>query len=186
MAEAITCQPYNPQKFRGVLQQVRALSTRPAEVFQPEMIRLCAEAGVAVVFVPEIPRAGVSGVTMWLSKDKALIQLSLRYKNDASLWFTFFHEAGHVLLHGKKDVFIEGDDRTDDEREREADRFAQDLLIPRERVRELPRLKSKVAMKEFARSIGIAPGIVVGRLQHEGVLDPSFCNDLKRKLVWSE
>ncbi|MBL8419274.1 MAG: hypothetical protein JNK92_01440, partial [Dechloromonas sp.] len=56
----------------------------------------------------ELPKTEVSGATRWLSPDKALIQLSLRYKSDDQLWFSFFHEVGHLLLHGKKEVFIEG------------------------------------------------------------------------------
>ncbi len=75
----------------------------------------CAAVGVAVVLVPELPGTRVSGATRWLTPGKALIQLSLRYKSDDQLWFTFFHEAAHVLLHGKRDLFIEdlgADDET--------------------------------------------------------------------------
>ncbi len=185
LAARTQCQPYDPQRFRKVLCELRALTIEPPQVIQRALEQKCAEAGVAVVFVREIPRAGVSGATMWLSKDKAMIQLSLRYKNDASLWFTLFHECGHVLMHGKKDVYIE-DGQAEDAKELEAERFAQDFLIPRQHARELPHLKTKVAIRQFAESVGIAPGIVVGRLQHEGWLDPSFCNDLKQKLNWAD
>jgi Zn-dependent peptidase ImmA (M78 family) len=68
------------------------------------MQELCAGAGVAVVFVPALPKTGVSGATRWINSNKALIQLSLRYRTDDHLWFTFFHEAGHILLHGKKEL----------------------------------------------------------------------------------
>ena len=100
-ASEIACLPYNRTKFREALDKVRGLTVEPPEVFVPAMQKLCADAGVAVVFVPSIPKTGVSGATRWLNKDKAIIQLSLRYKTDDHLWFTFFHEAGHILLHGK-------------------------------------------------------------------------------------
>jgi HTH-type transcriptional regulator / antitoxin HigA len=86
------------------------------------MIDLCAAAGVAVAFIPELKGCRACGVTRWLTPEKALIQLSLRYKTDDHLWFTFFHEIGHVLLHGKKEVFLEGDG-IDNEKEKQAVAF---------------------------------------------------------------
>lgn len=91
------------------------------------MQSICAQAGVAVVFVDELPHLRTSGATRWLSSNKALIQLSLLYKTDDHLWFTFFHEAGHILLHGKKDVFLEEGTGTDD-KEADADSFAASTL----------------------------------------------------------
>jgi Zn-dependent peptidase ImmA (M78 family) len=115
-----------------------------------------------------------------------LIQLSLRYKTDDHLWFTFFHEAGHVLLHGRRDVFLEGDEREEDEKESEADAFAQEWLIPQAKYRVFRRLGafSCAAVSRFAFELGIAPGIVVGRLQHDGDLDRTQCNNLKKKVDW--
>ncbi|MBF0401228.1 MAG: ImmA/IrrE family metallo-endopeptidase [Magnetococcales bacterium] len=94
------------------------------------MVEWCAEVGVAVVFVRELPKTGISGATRWLTPDKALIQLSLLYKSDDHLWFTFFHEAGHTLLHGKKDLFLEDEREKDQKKEDEANQFAADLLVP--------------------------------------------------------
>ncbi len=184
-AHGIACAPFDRSRFRAVLDEARVLTREPPEVFQHKLIALCASAGVAVVFVPELPKTGVSGATRWLTPDKALIQLSLRYQSDDHLWFTFFHEAGHVLLHGKRAVFIEGDGAAD-EKEREANRFAADLLIPPAAWRSLlaagrPNLTQ---VQAFARTIGIAPGIVVGRLQKEGVFDYKIGNRLKRRLCW--
>ncbi len=185
-ARAIRCAPFDKARFKAVLEQARALTREPPEVFQPALVAACASAGVAVVFVPELPKTGVSGATRWLAADKALIQLSLRYKSDDQLWFTFFHEAGHVLLHGKRDVFIEGDAR-DDAKEQEANRFAADHLIPTVALRRLlmggrPTLAQ---IETFAQEIGIAPGIVVGRLQKERVLEHRIGNGLKRRLCWA-
>src|SRR5206468_385214 len=68
--------------------------------------------------------------------ERALIQLSLRYKRNDVLWFTFFHEAGHILLHGKKELFVESDARGTNQKEREADVFSADMLIPPQRFRD--------------------------------------------------
>ena len=183
--ETVVCEPYNARAFRQVLEGIRSLTTQPPSVWQEEVVKRCAAVGVAVVFVREIRGAGISGVAKWITKDKAFIQLSLKYKTDDQLWFSFFHGAAHISLHGKRDVFVE-DGHSDTEEEREADRFAADLLIPPDRARELPYLKSRSAVRSFANLLQIAPGIVVGRMQHDGLMPASYCNDLKGKLDWSD
>jgi HTH-type transcriptional regulator/antitoxin HigA len=185
LAESIECTPYDAKAFKEALRYIRTLIVEDAACWQPEMVRACAAAGVAVVFIKEIPGASVSGATWWLTKDKALILLSLKYKTDDQFWFTFFHEAAHILLHGKKEVFIDDGPREGGQ-EDEANRFAGEWLIPPAHDPELAYLKSKVAIRAFSQRLGLSPGIVVGRLQREGILQPSFCNDLKRKLKWSD
>jgi HTH-type transcriptional regulator/antitoxin HigA len=178
-AEKIACQPYDAKTFRASLKKIRSFADKDASEWYPAMVRLCAEAGVAVVFVPQIPSASLSGATRWVSKDKAVIMLSLKYKTDDHIWFTFFHEAAHVLLHGKKLVFIEDDETRDDDLEREADKFAREVLVPAAREKELPKLKGYVDIRSFSRSIGVSPGILVGRLQRDGFVSHKFGHDLK-------
>jgi HTH-type transcriptional regulator / antitoxin HigA len=189
-ASEITCTPYNANKFKETLQKIRNLTLEPPEIFQPQVVQLCAEAGVAVVFVPQLPKTRTSGATHWLNPDKALIQLSLRYKTDDHLWFTFFHEAGHILLHGKRDFFLEGTEIISieaQEKEQEANKFSADILIHpgdlKRFVASIPQI-SKENIIQFANEIGVAPGIVVGRLQHDGVLPRNYHNDLKQKWEW--
>jgi hypothetical protein len=154
------------------------------EVCLPKLTERCAAAGVAVVFTPEIKGAPVSGATQWLTPDKALLQLSLRYKTNDHFWFSFFHEAGHILKHGKKEKFVE-DGGDDGAKEAEANRFAEDFLIPRERLADLQELRTREQILEFAGSVGIAPGIVLGRLQKMGAIDHG-CRDnsLKERYRW--
>jgi addiction module HigA family antidote len=128
-AQEIECAPYNANAFRDVLNRVRSLTVEPVDFFQNELIRLCSDAGVAVVFVQELPNTGISGATQWLTPTKALIQISLCYKTDDQLLFTFFHEAGHILLHRKKQVFLETDQKDREKEEKEADTFATNMLI---------------------------------------------------------
>jgi HTH-type transcriptional regulator / antitoxin HigA len=185
IAERAHCATYDKGRFVDALDQIRELTQEPAGVFVPAMTELSAEAGVVVAFVPQIPKARLSGATRWLNADKALIQLSLRYKTDDQLWFTFFHEAAHIVLHGKRLIFLDTGECEGD-LEDEANRWAADVLIPRGEYEEFAALTthSQNRIRSFARSIGIAPGIVVGRLQHDGILPHSFCNDLKRRLEW--
>lgn len=170
-AEEIECAPYNKDKFRAVLHEIRALTTEAPEQFLEPLVQRCAEAGVAVVFVPALSQISVSGATRWLAPDQALIQLTLRYKRDDQLLFSFFHEAGHILLHDKQNVFLEYEKNYEQaEKEQEANQFAADILIPSQAYQQFVsgrRVFSKTDICLFAQQIGIAPGIVVGRLQHD-------------------
>lgn len=185
-AQRVSCSPFDAKAFKRALVEIRQLTVEPPRVFQHELVAKCAAAGVAVVFVRELPKAPLNGATRWLTPDKALILLSLRYKRADVLWFTFFHEAGHILLHGKRLVFIEGNG-AHDELEEEANRFAANVLIPPKAFARLRQMEpfSKVKITRFAREVGVAPGIVVGRLQHEKLLPHTHCNDLKMTLEWA-
>ena len=186
-AQEIDCEPFDRETFLTTLSDVRELTKAAPEVFCRELPAAAAKSGVAVVFVPELPKAPISGATRWLSPTKALIQLSLRYKTDDHLWFTFFHEAGHIALHGKSAVFIEGTAHGTGPEELEANAFAQDWLMPANRYQAFCGNKtrfSKVEIALFAASIGVSPGIVVGRLQHDKKLPPTHCNDLRIKFAW--
>jgi hypothetical protein len=182
-ASKINCADYNELKFRDVLQQIRLLTVKSIKVFQPQMIDLCAAAGVALVFVPELPKTRVHGATRWLGSQKALIQLSDRYKTNDHFWFSFFHEAGHIVLHGKRILFLEGQDIQDKIKEKEADIFAANLLINSRdwQIFIANNCLSKKAINQFAEQQGIHPGIIVGRLQHEQIISDQNCNDLKDK-----
>ena len=155
-------------------------------MFLPQLQALAGAAGVAVVFVPAPPGCRVSGATQWLSPERALIALSLRHKSNDHLWFTLFHEAGHILKHGKKATFVDGLDAVHEEHETEADRFAADQLIPPAAAQKLQGLRSEQEVKAAAMALGIAPGIVVGRLQHEGWLPRTDLNGLKVSYRWPE
>ena len=184
-ARQISCAPYDAKRFRQILQDVRGLTKEGPDSFVPKLVELCASAGVAVVFVPELPKTGVWGATRWLG-DRAVIQLSLRYKSNDHLWFTFFHEAGHILKHGRKEVFIENNG-LNGEKEEEANAFARDQLIKPINLKRLLRggRPSLAAIKDFAIDTGIAPGIVVGRLQYDGFLPRDTGNKLKLFYRWA-
>jgi plasmid maintenance system antidote protein VapI len=180
------CGDFNEQAFRAALDRVRSLTRNLPSNLAATVQSICCASGVAVAFVPELPGTSLWGATRWLGPTRALIQLSLRYKTDDHLWFTFFHEAGHILLHGKREVFLEDDEQEENKKESEADTFARDWLIPMSQYRVFCRKGSFscAAVSRFALEAGVAPGVVVGRLQHDGYLNRAHCNNLKKKVDW--
>lgn len=192
-AEKLDGPKYDKARFEKALHTIRGLSSELPEIFEPQMRKLLHEAGVLLVLVPAIPRAHVSGVARWLKPTRPLIQLSLYGKTNDKFWFSFFHEAAHILLHAKsneekKSIFLDDPHatHTHDPREDEANQWSGDFLIPPQHVQGLASLKTKTAVTEFARLIGIHPGIVVGRLQHDKLIDPSWMNDLKQSFLFKE
>jgi addiction module HigA family antidote len=192
VAQQIRTEPYDQDRFIKALYEIRRLTNLNAEEFVPRATDLCRSAGVALVFVPELPATRAYGATRWLTPTKAMLQLSLRGKTDDFLWFTFFHEGAHILKHGKRDVFIEAKDGTSDQeilrKEEEANTFASDFLIPKPAFNQLRREKpfTTQTIQRFADQLGIAPGIVVGRLQHERLLACTHLNGLKRRFDFTE
>jgi HTH-type transcriptional regulator/antitoxin HigA len=148
------------------------------------MQNLLREAGVAFVLVPALPRTHVSGVARWLNAHRPLIQLSLYGKQNDRFWFSFFHEAAHIHLHSqqKKSVFLDDPSKagSSSKEEKDANAWARDFLISPSDAAKLADIpKTKASIAGFAQSIGMHPGIVVGRMQHDGLLDVRWLNDLK-------
>jgi HTH-type transcriptional regulator/antitoxin HigA len=182
-AMAIDCAPFDRDRFTDNLDKIRNLTRKAPEQFGTASIELCAACGVALVFTPSIKGVPVYGATRWLTPEKAMIQLSLRGKYEDMLWFTFFHEAGHILLHGKKEIFIESEDKQD-EKEQAADRYAANFLIPQPAWKKFiksEKYKNKTAVELFAKDLNLAPAVVVGRLQHEELIPFSHLNGLRRR-----
>lgn len=187
-AEAIDCSPWNATRFQETLPHIRSLTRRKTPPrFMPELQESCAECGVAVVIVPAPIGCRASGATRFLSPEKALLQLSFRYLTDDHFWFTFFHEAGHLLLHGRKQLFLEGVDTPASAEEDEANEFAANCLVPPESqsaLLNLPLNARKVI--RFAVRLGVSPGIIVGQLQHHGKIGHNQLNRLKRRYKWEQ
>ncbi|HUT98809.1 MAG TPA: HigA family addiction module antitoxin [bacterium] len=177
---------FNKTKLQSSLNEIRSLTLEKPDSFVPKLEKIGEETGVAFLFVPEFRGLPVTGVTRWINGNP-LVQVNLRYKTNDHLWFTVFHEIGHVLNSQKKQVFIDikGEDNKSADEEK-ADEFACRVFVPKgvfEELLSLPRISEALVMR-YSRKLGIAPGILVGMLQHEGKLPHSHLNGLKEKYTW--
>ena len=185
---------YDEDVLRASLIELRRISREPADTIMELIQQTCAKAGVAVVWIPELKRTAISGCARWLNDRRPVIGLSNRYKTDDQMWFTLFHEIGHLLLHRRRDAFIvdTGEvysskrdvDPEMQQVEEEANRFAADTLIPPAELSKFlqQRTLTNDAIHDFAESVGVGPGLVVGRLQHDGVLELFQGNKLKQTI----
>jgi Zn-dependent peptidase ImmA (M78 family) len=187
-AGTMPCAPWDAAGLRARLADMRVLTkaTNLAH-FIPRLRALCAEVGVAIVFLRAPAGCRASGATRFLSARKAMIVLSFRYLSDDQFWFSFFHEIGHLLLHGPGGTFVDGEAADLTEREQEANAFSAGLLVPHNRQDELLGLRAQVRdVVRFAVSVGVSPGIIVGQMQNRQILGPHQLNGLKRRYGWEE
>lgn len=176
---------WDPKLFTSQLPGIRELTReRDPAIFFPRLKAACSKAGIALAVVRAPSGCPASGATYFPPGGTPLVILSFRHLSDDHFWFSFFHEAGHVLLHGNR-LFVELPGSVPNEREREADEFASLALIPTEFQDEMRSLdRSRYSLVRFARRVGVAPGIIVGQMQHAGILRYNQLNSLKRRYRW--
>ena len=180
---------YNREGFLIKLEnEIKQLTrTKSPKVFIPKLIEICYECGVILSIQRAPERCKVYGVTNFTKEGNPLLILSFRYLTDDQFWFTFFHEAGHVILHEKKFLNFEVENLTEknvqlDEEELEANLFAEEALIPlqlKERLGNINGNKKKLLL--FAMDANVSAGIVVGQLQKKGLIKPAYLNGYKRR-----
>ncbi len=192
-AEQAEIPDYSESAFRRALKSIRAISRNATGPIYREAQELCRQAGVYLSFVKPLEKVRLSGAAWWVSPRRPVILLSARYMSDDHVWFSLFHEAAHILLHSKRQVFLDAirgktDRNGEEESEAEADAWARNFLVPPSDWNKFAAtfLGGEGPVKLFAEEQGIAPGIIVGRLQREGILGWNRLNSLKRKLAWTE
>ena len=184
--EDIELPTYDPVRLRGVVPQIRSLTTALVLAIAVEEARdLLASAGVGLLLARGIRGAPASGAVRWI-RNNPWILLTLRHRTEDHLWFSLFHEVGHVLEGGRRRDVVEelSDDGTSRTDEGAANAFARDTLLPDFESSELLRTGrlDQSAIRETAAEYGVAPGIVVGRLERDRNVQPGHFINLKRKV----
>ena len=175
-AQELEVKVFDKKKFREALDEIKSIMANHPEDFFIRLTQLAGEAGVKVVHTPSLLNAKVHGSTRWVG-DTPVIQLSNQFKRNDIFWFTFFHEAGHILKHGKKDVFVEGLDYTEEGKikEEEANAFAVEQLFSKKEEAEFLTQANETGLSidlihSFSKEIKTHPAIILGRMEHNGLL----------------
>jgi HTH-type transcriptional regulator / antitoxin HigA len=173
-AATVKTEPFDPVACRAAIDKMRRLSALPGIEWLEPLKTMCASVGIALVVLKELPKCRINGATRWLTPEKAMVVLSLRHRRNDIFWFTLFHELCHIARHSKKETFIDTKGSgIAKELEEDADAFASRVLIPPHLAETLPGISTVEDVQRFARTIDIAPGIVVGRMQHDRLIPHS-------------
>lgn len=178
---------FDENKLKEYLPKIRKMTMQEEAEFMPELKKILTECGVVFIVLPHLKNSGVNGVVKWFGHKRVVLAVSDRGKYSDIFWFSLFHEIGHVLQMKIKKTFVSYDDvnKINDELESDADRFSCEFLIPNNEYDEFIEQANYniVSVKKFAEKIGIHPGIVVGRLQHDKIIRPEQLNELKTKYL---
>lgn len=181
--DTIDVEKFKREKLQKLIPTIRSKIGQNPQEFVPALTAILASCGVAFSIVRRLPRAPVQGMTKH-TKDRVILGMTLRGKSADIFWFSLFHELGHILLHDKKDIFLDLEAETHDcQKEIEANQFAAETIIPSEQYQDF--LKSSCfdlnSVSEFAHRISIHPCMVVGKLQREGFAryDDAMLNSVK-------
>lgn len=192
ISKGIETKPYNAEKLKEYLPELRSMTVQTPDVFLPRMREIFAECGVAFVLLPHLKNSGVNGAVKWVNEDRVVLAMNNRGLDADKFWFSLFHEIRHVLQQKIKTVFISSTVEEmmgmNEALENDADKFATNYLIsPIDYRRFAPsRYTSDDEIIRFADSIGIHPGIVAGRLQHDHIIPLNRCSKLKQKYVFEK
>jgi HTH-type transcriptional regulator/antitoxin HigA len=186
LAEDIECAKWDRESFSTSLRELKPLSKiEDPKKFLPVLQRECASYGVAVIVSRSIPGCAASGATLMLSEHKALLLLSARFLSDDQFWFSFFHEAGHLVLHGDE-PHIEHEGALTPKQEAEANRFAEKIILEPGGEAILKAIRvSPFSIARLARQCNVSAGVIVGQLQHQERISPKLFNRFKTRYTAS-
>ena len=178
----VLAQEYSEKGLRSMLRRMKALMVEKPGDWAARLQKLCANCGVKLVYTPALPKAPINGATRWIASKYPCIQMSSKEKRYDVFWFSFFHEIGHILLHGKKEFFLENVEYDDKEakKELEADNFAANVLLKPEQEEDIVANGdySAEVIKSYAAKFATHPSIIVGRLQHHRLIPKSADTEL--------
>ncbi|MBQ1548553.1 MAG: ImmA/IrrE family metallo-endopeptidase, partial [Lachnospiraceae bacterium] len=188
IANSIETSPFDSKKIRTHLPELRSMTIQKPELFLPKMQKIFSENGVAFVLLPHLKNSGINGAVKWLNEEHVLLAINTRDLYVDTFWFSIFHEIKHVLQKKNKTVFISSKENFAEinrKLEDDADRFAANVLIPPEDYKRFSPTKDTTddEIIAFANDIGIHPGIVAGRLEHEGIITQNRGKKFKEKYI---
>lgn len=139
--------------------------------------RLLYSYGIGYGYVEKLEKTPVDAFST-MSGGVPCIIVTYRIKDRDKFIFDILHELGHIALHmenGERNSFVNCNDEKSDKYEKEADKFASDLLIPPAKWSEIMKVspnglnphKISKLIGDKAQELGLSPSIAVSRYKHE-------------------
>lgn len=155
-------EPFDLLRAKSAIDRVAQISGHESTLWMDEIEATLKSGGIEVAYVDSVKGCRAYGATQWI-RERPLVQLSLRGRNDGQFWFTLMHELGHVVLQPQVDV-MDLDADASGRFEDAANEFAMDRLIPEAFREGLSELATEAEVRHLAQRLGISTGVVVGQL----------------------
>ena len=183
-SEMESVQPFKADTLQASLTELRSLTRLGVIAALPRLTVLLQACGIAFVPLPSLRNAHVNGAVKWFSgNQKALLTINDHMKTEDAFWLTLFHEVRHVLQRKFRQslVCLADASAPDAELERDADSFAQELLLPSALYDAfvLAGDFSLGSLRRLADQANLHPGIVAARLARDGHLSPRTATRLQ-------
>lgn len=176
-ARDIQTSTINIKGLLSAITDIRKMTVLKPNEFCPKIKKHLADCGIALVFLPHLKGSFLQGAS-FMDGNKIVVGLTARGKDADKFWFSLFHELAHIVL-----GHIGQSNGTSEDDEKAADKWSGDILITPKDFEDFRRNMdySEDSVLRFAKAQGIAPGIIVGRMQSEGIIKYSVLNNLKEK-----
>lgn len=174
---------YSKQELKKAVPALKQALETPADA--PRKVQdILLSVGVRLVFLESFPKVSANGATIHTGRYPIII-LSDRGKRYDIFVFSLMHEIAHLLLHVGKDtpMLIDDSDQERLEIEAEADKWATDILVPSVDFNTISTPPSPEEVIRIAKSQGVHPSVIVGRLQHEKLLSYKVGGALYKDLI---
>ena len=190
LGRTVSAARFSEKAFREALVEIRAILPTAEEI--RKVPKILSDAGIRFVVLEHLPQTRIDGACIWLDEHSPIVAVSLRYDRLDWFWHTVLHELAHVQNQdglddkGSLDSDLVGDKAqpTDEKPEPEklADNFAAEFSIKKEDLDHfIARVRpffSKAKILGYAARVGVHPAIVVGQLQHRGLLPYSHSREM--------
>lgn len=176
---------YDGGAFKKSLSEIKKM-TKQKDFFD-RLPDILLKHGVVLVYSPYLPKTFISGALRWMS-GRPIIQLNDHLKSRDGLCFSLFHEFAHMVLHDKRDKYIDYEGkRSEKETEKEADNWACETLISKTDYQRFLEQKniSVQSITKFSEELGVHKDIIIGRLAHDGKIRWQDRARLVGKVIYS-
>jgi len=173
---------FNEKLLKKSLEEIRTLANIDnALEFLPKIEKILANCGVVLVCAPYLKNTFTQGATQWIKSDKAFIILKTTKQGLDKFWFNLFHEIAHILKHGSSKTFIDLEDKQDSKEEREANSFAENLLLPQFDESLYAEILSSAQIEKMAKKYAVSTSVIAGHLAYKSK-KYSYYNKFVKKL----
>lgn len=181
---------FDRDEFERILPSLKRLSAfkRPATILQ-RLREACAVVGVSITTARAPEGCRASGASWFDANGRPVIHLSFRHLSEDHFWFTFFHEAAHIILHGQTHIDSDGVEVMGEDTEKqedEANAYAQEILLPDDIRQDLlsRQVLSAKAIVQAAKVAKVTAGVIVGQLEKAEAIKHGKFSFLKHRYRW--